>query len=167
MVYRVSGNFTNENLNEFINKLQSKYNIVLRDENVYLALRDYNKEIEFSDKNDLSTMENSEDVMNRLTDELKTKVFIPLGDYFVKDLTRKSNIEHEDEFIQTWCKENVARIAKQIVEVENQAELRLMMNKLDELEVDLQQRAEEKVKEGKNNESIEENKGVETEPNDK
>lgn len=166
MVYKVSGEFTNENLNEFVNKLKLRYKIVLKDDSMYLALINYSHEVDFDDRNDLDTMQDSETTMNRLTNELKEKVFVPFGNFFVKDLTKKSNIEREDEFIQTWCKENISRLAKEIIEVENQVGLRLMMNKMDDLENELQERMKkiednEEVKKAEaNNESNEPNKNT-------
>lgn len=159
MVYKVSGNFTNENLNEFINKLKKRYTIVLREESMYLALNSYSAEVDFDDRNDLGTIQSCEVTQDRLTNELKNKVFIPLGDFFVKDLTKKTSIEREDEFIQTWCKEHINRLAREIVEVENQVQLRTMMNCVNSLEIELEERLK-KISEGsKTEEGSETNEG--------
>lgn len=127
MIYKVSGEFTNENLTNFINKLKERFKVLYQNENIYLAIKDYNQEIKL--------YKTLEEVNRNIKDYLKTKIFIPMGDFFVKDLSNSQiGSLGENDFVKTWIQENLIRIEKQRLENEKQKELINVWNGLDTLE---------------------------------
>ena len=110
MIYKVSGEFTNENLTNFINKLKERFKVLYQNENIYLAIKDYNQEIKL-----YKTLEE----VNRNIKDLSNSQIGSLG---------------ENDFVKTWIQENLIRIEKQRLENEKQKELTNVWNGLDTLE---------------------------------
>lgn len=148
MVYRITGEYTDENLTEIIDKLKQKYRILFRDGNLYVALSSYRNEIKkWREINESDGYENSEEVEKRLKQEIKDilRDIDPVnGDNFwVKSLVNQESIKKEDEFVQDWVRNNNVRIEKERFEIERQEELWNAWNGLDELERELDGRIRE------------------------
>lgn len=150
MVYRITREYTDENLNEIIDNLKQKYRILFRDGNLYIALSSYRNEIEkWREMNESDGYENSEEVEKRLKQEIKDmlKDVDPVnGDNFwIKSLASQESIKKEDEFVQDWVRNNNIRIEKERFEIEKQEELIRAWNGLDELERELDKRLKGKI----------------------
>lgn len=148
MVYRITGEYTDENLTEIIDELKQKYRILFRDGNLYIALSSYRNEIEkWREMNESEGYENVEEVEKRLKQEIKDilRDIDPVnGDNFwVKSLVNQESIKKEDEFVQDWVRNNNVKIEKERFEIERQEELWNAWNGLDELERELDGRIRE------------------------
>ncbi len=142
MVYRITGEYTDENLIEIIDNLKQKYRILFRDGNLYVALSSYRDEIEkWRDMNESDGYENVDEVEKRLKQEIKDilrDIDSVNGDNFwIKSLVNQESIKKEDEFVQDWVRNNNVRIEKERFEIEKQEELWNAWNGLDELEREL------------------------------
>lgn len=156
MVYRITGEYTDENLNEIIDNLKQKYRILFRDGNLYIALSSYRNEIEkWRKMNESDGYENSKEVEKRLKQEIKDilKDVDPVnGDNFwIKSLVSIESVKKEDEFVQDWVRNNNIRIKKERFEIEKQEELIRAWNGLDELERELDKRLKGRIREMGNN----------------
>lgn len=153
MVWKITGDFTNENLTDFINKIKGRFKLIYRSDTLYITVKNYRSELQFSDLNDIDTRETKQDMIERLNDELKNKIFIPLGDYWIKCIDEENNWSKEDAFTQEWVKENLTRLDKERLEIEQQSKLKEMWNDLDKLESELEERYKERMEEIKNKEN--------------
>lgn len=156
MVYRITGEYTDENLNEIIDNLKQKYRILFRDGNLYVALSSYRNEIEkWREINESDGYENVKEVEKRLKQEIKDilKDVDPVnGDNFwIKSLVSIESVKKEDEFVQDWVRNNNIRIKKERFEIEKQEELIRAWNGLDELERELDKRLKGRIREMGNN----------------
>ena len=132
MVYKVSGDFTDENLQDFINKLKYQYKVMYHSGTLYLALKDY--------QNEVQNNETLDEINTRLSYQLRTKIFLPQEDFWVKTLTdlNTSTISYENNFVKGWIEENLVRLDRERLEVEKQKQLQQVWYGLDILEKEIE-----------------------------
>lgn len=159
MVYKVLGNFTNENLDDFIQKLSKKFKLIYKGDSLYLALNKYNNEVRrftlASIKSDINNgnlvidgkrYETKEEIEERLDKYLKEQVFLPKGDFWIKridDINDIGNIQDNTGFVKQWIEENLVRLDKERLEIEKEEELRKVWNEMDKVEKELEERMRE------------------------
>ena len=123
MVYRVIGNFTNDNFEKLLTKLCSKFKTLYLNNVLYLAL------INFNDKD--------------ICDDTLKKVFKPARDFFITKIEEGNIMDLEPDAL-VWCRDNLVELDKQRYEKENQEQLKLTWEAMDRLEDDLKQKLIEK-----------------------
>lgn len=123
MVYRVIGNFTNDNFEKLLTKLCSKFKTLYLNNVLYLAL------INFNDKD--------------ICDDTLKKVFKPTRDFFITKIEEGNIMDLEPDAL-VWCRDNLVELDKQRYEKENQEQLKLTWEAMDRLEDDLKQKLIEK-----------------------
>lgn len=123
MVYRIIGNFANDNFEKILNKLCFKFKALYLNNTLYIAL------INIDDK----------DICN---DTLK-KVFKPARDFFITKIEEGNIMDLEPDAL-VWCRDNLVELDKQRYEKENQEQLVLTWEAMDRLEDDLKQKLIEK-----------------------
>ena len=150
MVYRVLGNFTDENLEEIVNKLSEKFKFIYKNESFYIVLGNYNNEVRkitmASMKDNVNNgnlviegqrYETKEEIEKRLTQYLKREVFIPEGDFWIKaihSIDDAGSIQDSTGFVKQWLEENLVRLDKERLEIENQEKLKEVWKQLDKTE---------------------------------
>lgn len=97
MVYKVIGNFTDENFEKIIRKISESFKFIYYKDTLYLALKSYD------------SFEGHELVIN--------KSFRPVRDFLVRKID-ESNILKEPEIISDWCKDNYVKLEQQRFERE-------------------------------------------------
>ena len=127
MVYRVIGNFTNDNFEKILNKLCSKFKALYLNNTLYLAL------INIDDEN--------------ICEEILKKTLRPARDFFITEIKEKNIMDLEPDAL-VWCRDNLVELDKQKYERLNQEKLKSTWEAMDRLELDLSnQLKEKKVKE--------------------
>ena len=116
MIYKIIGNFTNENFDKIIAKVSSKFKFMYCNDTLYVSMRNVDSLSE--DKNFLY------------------KIFRPARDFFIAEITEQSILK-EDDVIGEWCKDNFVSLEKQKFEQEQQAKLKKTWVAMDNMELQL------------------------------
>ena len=160
MVWKITGDFTNGNIAQFINKLNDRFKVIYQNETMYVMIKSYRNEMIFYDETDYDSHETLEEVTERLTKELRESIFVPMGDFWVK-LLRKNQWNKEGDFVKSWIEGYIGKIEQEIIEITKQKELIELNNDLDAWEKRLQLAKEsEKFKEDKKLKEKEETEDV-------
>lgn len=137
MVYKIQGNFNEDNFEMIFKKLGSHFKLMYKHNTLYAALIDYG----FVDKNE-----------SYLRNTLK-----PSKNFYICKIDEK-NIMNEDQSVIAWCRDSLVGLDRQKYEREQQIKLREVMEAMDNMENILQQKLLAQTK-GKNNKDfIEERK---------
>ena len=118
MVYKIQGNFDEENFPIILNKLGKYFKIIYINNTLYIALTDINNEM---------TGYN-----------LIKRTLRPAKEFLITQISEK-NIMLENDYVIEWCRDNLVELDKQRYERDNQEKLRLMNKALDEFERILQE----------------------------
>ena len=123
MVYKIVGNFSDENFGSILEKISKLCSCIYRNETLFVALND---------------VRNSE----KIEHEFK-KIFKPQRDFFIQQITT-DNIMKEEQCIIDWCRDNYVRLEEQKYELNNQKKLKQVLADMDAMEAKLQQKLLEK-----------------------
>lgn len=118
MVYKIQGNFNENNFNSILEKIKRFYLFIFSNGNLYVALNDYN-------------------LNNQAYKELM-KALKPKNEFLVLKIDEK-NIMNEAPDIKDWLRDNLVRLDRQKYEIENQEKLKAYNSVLDEFEKILKQ----------------------------
>lgn len=116
MIYKIIGNFTDENFDRIISKISSRFKFMYCNDTLYVSMK--------------SIDSLSEDK------EFLYKIFRPARDFFIVEITEKTILK-EDEVIGEWCKDNFVLLEKQKFEKEQQAKLKKTWIAMDNMELQL------------------------------
>ena len=116
MIYKIIGNFTDENFERIITKVSSKFKFMYCNDTLYVSMK--------------SVDSLSEDK------EFLYKIFKPARDFFIVEITEQ-NILKEDEVVGEWCKDNLVLLEKQRFEKEQQVKLKKTWIAMDNMEIQL------------------------------
>lgn len=116
MIYKIVGNFTDQNFDRIISKVSSRFKFMYCNDTLYVSIK---------------TVDSlSEDK------EFLYKIFRPARDFFIVEITEQTILK-EDEVIGEWCKDNFVLLEKQKFEKEQQAKLRKTWIAMDNMESQL------------------------------
>lgn len=116
MVYKIIGNFTNENFEKIISKVSSKFKFMYYNDTLYVSMK--------------------------LVDSLKEdkeflyRIFKPAKDFFIVEINEQ-NILKEEDIIGEWCKDNLVSLEKQKFEKDEQNKLKKTWLAMDNMELQL------------------------------
>ena len=116
MIYKVIGNFTDENFEKIIIKISSKFKFMYCNDTLYVSMKSVDSLIE--DK------------------QFLYKVFRPAKNFFITEITEQTILK-EDDVIGEWCKDNFVLLEKQRYEKEQQAKLKKTWIAMDNMEQQL------------------------------
>ena len=116
MIYKIIGNFTDENFEKIIVKVSSKFKFLYCNDTLYVSMK--------------SVDSLSEDK------EFLYRIFKPARDFFIVEITEQ-NILKEDEIVGEWCKDNFVLLEKQRFEKEQQAKMKRTWIAMDNMEMQL------------------------------
>ena len=97
MIYKIIGNFTDENFDKIIAKVASRFKFMYYNDTLYISMK--------------SIDSIGEDR------EFLYKIFRPARDFFIVEINEE-NILKEDDVIGEWCKDNFVLLEKQRFEKE-------------------------------------------------
>lgn len=117
MIYKVVGNFNQENFEKIIKRVSERFGFMYYNETLYLSVKDYD------------SMEGHKDVLS--------KAFRPSKDFLIREITSE-NILKEPEIISEWCRNNFVSLEQQKYEKEQQAKLQEVWKAMDKMEKELQ-----------------------------
>lgn len=116
MIYKIVGNFTDENFEKIISKISLKFNFMYCDDTLYVSM----KSVDSIEEDRLFLY----------------KVFKPAKDFFIVKITEQTILK-ESEMIGEWCKDNFVLLEKQRYEKEQQAKLKKTWIAMDNMELQL------------------------------
>lgn len=116
MIYKIVGNFTDENFDRIISKVSSRFKFMYCNDTLYVSMK--------------SIDSLSEDK------EFLYKIFRPARDFFIIEITEQTILK-EDEVVGEWCKDNFVLLEKQKFEKEQQVKLRKTWVAMDNMELQL------------------------------
>ena len=116
MIYKIIGNFTDENFDRIISKISLRFKFMYCNDTLYVSIKNFNSLIQ--DK------------------EYLYKVFKPAKDFFITEITEQTILK-ENEVIGEWCKDNFVLLEKQRFEEEQQEKLRKTWIAMDKMELQL------------------------------
>lgn len=116
MVYKIIGNFTDENFDKIISKISSKFKFMYCNDTLYVSMK-------------------SIDSLSEDKDYLY-KIFRPAKDFFIVEITEQTILK-EDNIVGEWCKDNFVLLEKQKFEKEQQVKLRKTWVAMDNMELQL------------------------------
>lgn len=114
MIYKIMGNFDENNFNNILNSIKTKYKILYKNNNLYIALKSYQENYE--------------------SKELQFIKKICKHNNFIFIEINEKNIMREDEEIINWCRDNFVRLEEEKYQVKNQKKLKEIMDNLDKME---------------------------------
>lgn len=114
MIYKIQGNFTEENFSNILEKLSKYFKYIYINNILYIALISINKK---------STAIN-----------LIKRILKPAKDFVIIEITEK-NIMQESDYIIDWCKDNFVALDTQRYEKDHQKKLQEMNQILDKFEL--------------------------------
>ena len=97
MVYKIIGNFTDENFDRIITKVSSRFKFMYCNDTLYVSMKN------------VDSLSEDKDFLYR--------IFRPVRDFFIVEITEQSILK-EDEVIGEWCKDNFVSLEKQRFEKE-------------------------------------------------
>lgn len=113
MVYKIIGNFTDENFDRIITKVSSRFKFMYCNDTLYVSMKN------------VDSLSEDKDFLYR--------IFRPVRDFFIVEITEQSILK-EDEVIGEWCKDNFVSLEKQRFEKEQQAKLKKTWIAMDNME---------------------------------
>ena len=116
MIYKIIGNFTDQNFNRIIDKISLKFNFIYCNDTLYISIKN------------IDSLSENKDYL--------AKLFKPAKDFFITEITEQ-NILKENEMISEWCRENFVRLESQKFEIEQQAKLKKVWLAMDNMEIQL------------------------------
>lgn len=116
MIYKIIGNFTDENFDKIIAKIASRFKFMYCNDTLYISMK--------------SIDSIGEDR------EFLYKIFRPARDFFIVEINEE-NILKEDDVIGEWCKDNFVLLEKQRFEKEQQSKLIKTWKAMDNMELQL------------------------------
>ena len=114
-VYKVMGNFTNENFKNKLFKIQNDFKFMYKNNSLYMSVLNYEQNI-------------NKNVLN----ELRT-IFTPDEEFLVVEITEK-NIMKEEPTIREWCRDCLVENDRKKYEYEKQGKLKDVMRAMDIME---------------------------------
>ena len=136
MIYRITGEFSTDNFNMFINKINKNFKFIYKNNNLYISLINY----EFS--------------LNKNLEKYLKNIFKPNKDFLIKEID-ENNLSKYDQDIIDWCRDNFVELDKQKYQLEQQEKLKATMKALDIIEEKLNEERKNRIREkdfDKNNE---------------
>lgn len=118
MVYKIQGNFNEDNFEGIFKKLSPHFKLMYKYNTLFAALIDYN----FVNKSE-----------SYLRNALR-----PSKDFYISEINEK-NIMREEQSIIQWCRDNLVNLDRQKYEKEEQARLKEVMKAMDNMEAILQE----------------------------
>lgn len=118
MVYKIQGNFNEDNFEGIFKKLGPHFKLMYKYNTLFAALIDYN----FVNKSE-----------SYLRNALR-----PSKDFYISEINEK-NIMREEQSIIQWCRDNLVNLDRQRYEKEEQARLKKVMKAMDNMEAILQE----------------------------
>lgn len=116
MIYKIIGNFTNENFDRIIEKLSLKFKFIYCNNTLYASIKN------------IDIIEEGKEFLH--------KIFKPAKDFFITEITEKSILKEDDVIIE-WCKNNFVSLEKQKFEKEQQQKLKNTWIAMDNMEAHL------------------------------
>lgn len=116
MIYKIIGNFTNENFDKIIAKVSLKFKFMYCNDTLYVSIRN------------IDSLSEDKDFLY--------KIFRPSRDFFIAEITEQSILK-EDNIVGEWCKDNFVLLEKQKFEKEQQVKLRKTWVAMDNMELQL------------------------------
>lgn len=116
MIYKIIGNFTDENFEKIIFKVSSKFKFMYCNDTLYVSIKS------------IDSIEEDKAFLY--------KIFKPARDFFIVEITEQTILK-EDEVIGEWCKDNFVFLEKQKFEQEQQAKLKKTWVAMDNMELQL------------------------------
>ena len=141
MVYKIQGNFNEDNFESIFKKLGPHFKLMYKYNTLFAALIDYN----FVNKSE-----------SYLRNALR-----PSKDFYISEINEK-NIMREEQSIIQWCRDNLVSLDRQKYEKEEQARLKEVMKAMDNMETILQEQMINKsIEKQKTEKQDVENKNIE------
>lgn len=116
MIYKIIGNFTDENFEKIISKISLKFKFMYCNDTLYVSM----KSVDSIEEDKLFLY----------------KIFKPAKDFFIIEITEQTILK-EDEVIGEWCKDNFVFLEKQKFEKEQQVKLKKTWMAMDNMELQL------------------------------
>lgn len=116
MIYKIIGNFTDENFEKIISKVSLRFKFMYCNDTLYVSM----KNVDSIEEDKLSLY----------------KIFKPAKDFFIVEITEQTILK-EDEIVGEWCKDNFVILEKQRFEKEQQAKLKKTWMAMDNMELQL------------------------------
>lgn len=125
MIYKIEGEFNDNNFGDIVSKLSKKFVFTYMDNVMFIAL----KTIEDKEKHRA----------------IIKSIFKPASDFFVTEITEK-NIMRLAPVIKEWCRDNFVRLERERFEKNEQEKLRQVWRNMDLMEEYLSSQMLEKKK---------------------
>ena len=113
MIYKIIGNFKDENFDRIIAKVSSRFKFMYCNDTLYVSMKN------------VDCLSEDKDFLYR--------IFKPARDFFIIEITEQSILK-EDEVIGEWCKDNFVLLEKQRFEKEQQLKLQKTWLAMDNME---------------------------------
>ena len=113
MIFKIQGDFNEDNFSKILNKLCKYFKFIYTNGTLYIALGDVKNKQEAS--------------------VLMSKTFRPVRSYYIKEINEK-NIMNEEQSVMEWCRDNFVALDKQRYEIEQQDKLQNAWRALDNME---------------------------------
>lgn len=123
MVYKIVGKFDIVDFDKLLTKLSKDFLCMYLDNALYIALKDYSKK------------DDAESLVKQATKPVKY--------FFIEEITEK-NIKKQSDVVQQWCSDNMNRLIRTKVEIEQQEQLQQIWKSMDDMEKTLQAKIIEK-----------------------
>ena len=127
MIYKIIGNFNEDNFQAILNKLSKNFKFIYKNNNLYIALLNY----EFS--------------LNKDINKLVKNIFKPAKDFIINEIN-ENNLSNEENEVIEWCRDNFVKLEKEKYQIEQQDKLKAMMQVMDIMEENLKKERLEKSK---------------------
>lgn len=118
-VFKIVGNFNDENFEKILNKIASKYISLYTNKTLFIALKSW------------ADREGSEALLN--------KAFRPVRDFYIEEVNEK-NVSDLPPAIGDWCLNQLLRLDTERFEEENQAKLQQIWESMDRMEEQFEQK---------------------------
>lgn len=122
-VYKVVGNFNEDNFNSIIKKLQQSFVFIYINKTLFISSKNY--DLAFDSKKKLNN------------------IFKPIRDFYIEPVDEK-NINEQQPFAKEWCLNNLVRLDTERYEQENQNYLKEVWKAMDNMEFELAEKLQQK-----------------------
>lgn len=129
LIYKVIGNFDDCDFEEIIDKISAIFKFIYLNDTLYLSLvdyKDYNKQ-----------------------HNILCEAFQPQSNFVITPITEK-NIMKQQDVVMQWCRDNFLTLDIQRYEIEQQVKLQNTWKQMDEMEIELREKARTKLAEQMN-----------------
>lgn len=116
MIYKIIGNFTDENFEKIISKVSSRFKFMYCNDTLYVSIKN------------IDSIEEDKLYLHR--------IFKPAKDFFIMEVTEQSILK-EEEIIGEWCKDNFVLLERKRFEKEQQIKLKKTWVAMDNMELQL------------------------------